>query len=276
MNTTFMNFTEKLHNVINKNQSLLCVGLDIATDRLPRHIRDRENPALEFARNIIEATKDVVCAYKTNFAFYEAMGPVGWETLRQVLESIPEDIVTIGDAKRGDIGNTSEMYARAIFEDFGFDAATAAPFMGRDSVQPFLDRKHKCTFFLTLTSNPGSRDFLYLNVDSRPFYMRVAETVMGWNENGNCGFVVGATHPEELAGIRETVGDAPILIPGIGAQGGSVEASVRAGCDSRGEGAIFNVSRGVLYASDGEDFAAAARNRAMEIRDEINKYRKKG
>ncbi|NOY06891.1 MAG: orotidine-5'-phosphate decarboxylase [Chlorobi bacterium] len=269
-----MNFTEKLHNVVNKNQSLLCVGLDIAVERIPAHIRGRANPALEFARNIVEATADLVCAYKLNFAFYEAMGAGGWETLRQVLEAIPEDVVTIGDAKRGDIGNTSEMYARAIFEDLGFDAATAAPFMGRDSVQPFLDRKEKCTFFLTLTSNPGSRDFLYLDVDGKPFYAKVAETIMSWNEYGNCGFVVGATHPEELAGIRATVGDSSILVPGIGAQGGSVEASVRAGCNERGEGAIFNVSRGVIYASDGEDFAAAARNRALEIRDEINKHRR--
>lgn len=270
-----MTFLERLDRAAIRNNSLLCIGLDVDIHKVPEHLMGKENPVLEFNKQIIAATCDLVCAYKFNIAFYEVMGERAWYTIHQSLARIPYNIPAIGDGKRGDIGSTTEFYARSMYDDYDFHAATVSPYMGYDSVEPFLKRKDRCTFFLSLTSNKGSQDFQYLNIDGQPLYQKVVDKILSWNENGSCGLVVGATHPEELAGIRAKVGSMPILIPGIGVQGGDVEQSVKAGTDAKSMRAIFNVSRSVIYASSGENFARDARVEALRVRDEINTYRPK-
>lgn len=266
-------FLEKLDAITVKNNSTVCVGLDTDREKIPIHLRNAPNPLLAFNAAIIEATRDLVQCYKLNFAFYEAFGTMGHEALRRTITLIPRDVVIIADAKRGDIGNTSAMYARAIFEDLGCDAVTVAPYMGEDSVGPFLAHHDKGVFVLALTSNPGSRNFQYLDCGGRPLYEQVVRTVLTWNRDGNCGLVVGATHPSELAAIRALATDLPILIPGLGAQGGDMVASVRAGVTSTGMRGIFNNSRAILYADSGAHFADAARNATIAMRDEINRVR---
>ena len=266
-----MGFLEKLKRASQTNQSLLCVGLDTNVDRIPRTLK---GDALAFNRAIIEATSDLVCAYKPNIAFYEAMGAQGWRTLRETIRAVPEDIPVILDAKRGDIGNTARMYAKAFFEKLGVDAVTVNAYMGYDAVEPFLAYEGRCTFILCLTSNAGSADFQRLRCEGRPLYRWMAEKTRLWSERGACGLVVGATHPEELREIREAAPGLPFLIPGLGAQGGDVAAAVRFGTDANGEGAILNSSRGILYASSGTDFAEAAREAAASLREAIHRSRK--
>ena len=261
-------FLDKLLAAANRNDSLLCVGLDPDPDRLP------EIPVAEFNRAVIEATQDLVCAYKPNLAFYEALGVDGWRALEATLKAIPDHIPVIGDGKRGDIGNTATAYARALFETWGFDAATVNPYLGRDSLEPFTRYKDKGVFIVCRTSNPGARDLqdLTLAGDStgvRPLYQQVALMATEWNAFGNIGLVVGATYPEELRIVRDLCPDMPILIPGVGAQSGQLEASVQAGVDARGQRAIINASRQVLYASQGPDFAQAARAEAIRLRNAI-------
>ncbi len=268
-------FLHKLDGITEKNNSLVCVGLDVEMDRIPPFLRKEAKPVLKFSTALIDATADLVCAYKVNIAFFEAMGIEGLETFRQILGSIPSDVVKIVDAKRGDIGNTARMYAQSCFGYYGGDAVTASPYLGRDSLQPFLDYEDRCTFVLCLTSNPGSKDFQYLTDGEKPLYQRVAESVAGWNEKGNCGLVVGATHPEELMAVRRIAPELPLLIPGIGAQGGDVEQTVRFGTSADGKKAIINSSRGIIYASAGDDFAQAAREKTIELRDTINRWRVK-
>lgn len=263
-------FTEKLDAITVKNNSLVCVGLDTDLSRLPDHIRGAENPLLAFNAAIVDATKDLVQSYKLNFAFYEAHGIMGFEALRRTIDLIPHEVVVIADAKRGDIGNTSAMYAKAVFEELHCDAITVAPYMGEDSVGPFLAYKDRGVFLLALTSNSGSRDFQYLSSDGMPLYARVVQKAVEWNDAGNCGLVVGATHPGELADIRNLAGDMPILVPGLGAQGGDLEASVLAAVTSKGMRAVFNNSRAILYASSGKDFATAARTATDSMRTAIN------
>lgn len=270
-----MRFVEKLLNASRKNNSLVCVGLDTDLQKIPRHLLKREDPTLAFNQKIIDSTSDLVCAYKPNMAFYEAQGARGWESLRKTCEYIPQEIPIIIDAKRGDIGNTARMYAKAFFEGLKGDAVTVNPYMGEDAVSPFLEYEGKCALVLCLTSNEGARDFQLSKVDGKPLYEIVAEKVLSWNEKGNCGLVVGATHPEQLKRIREIASSLPILIPGIGAQAGDVESTVKFGTDENGELAIINSSRGILYASSQEDFDQAARNEASRLRDSINLYRKK-
>ena len=270
---TNMNFLEKLDSISTKNNSLLCVGLDTAVSKLPEHFQRDCDAVISFNLAIIEATCDIAQSYKLNLAFYEALGGSGWEVLRRTLDAIPPGVVTIGDAKRGDIGNTSSMYASALFDELCFDAVTVAPYMGFDSVEPFLRFEDKGVFMLALTSNKGSRDFQYLNVHGDPLYKHVVRTAMRWNCTGNLGFVVGATHSSELAEIRSMVGDIPLLIPGLGAQGGDVEQSVKAGVNGNGFRAVFNSSRGIIFAGDGADFAERARIAAVNLRDQINQYR---
>ncbi len=265
-----MHFLEKLDGATKKNKSLVCIGLDTDPAKLPAAVGLADNPVLEFNRRIIEATSDLVQSYKLNLAFYEALGSIGYETIRGTLSAIPTGILAIGDGKRGDIGNTSGMYAKALFEDMGFDAVTVAPYMGSDSVKPFLNFADRGVFVLTLTSNPGSRDFQYLEHEGAPLYKRVLERVLTWNGNRNIGLVVGATHPDELAEVRRVSGDVPILVPGLGAQGGDLEKSVRAAVTSEGHRALFNSSRAVLYASNGPDFADKARSAAIEFRAAVN------
>jgi orotidine-5'-phosphate decarboxylase len=270
-----MRFTEKLTSISQKNDSLVCVGLDTDLQRIPPSLLQEEDPQLAFNRMIIDATSDLVCAYKPNMAFYEARGSKGWEALKKTCEHVPKEIPIIIDAKRGDIGNTARMYAQAVFGELKGDAVTVNPYMGFDAVSPFLEYEEKCAFILCLTSNPGAKDFQFSLVEGRPLYELVAEKVASWNEKNNCAMVVGATHPEQLAKIREIVPHLPLLIPGIGAQAGDIEATVKFGTDKNGELAIINSSRGILYASSGEDFADAARNEAKRLRDSINAYRKK-
>ena len=270
-----MTFPQKLRAIQKKNASILCVGLDPDITRIPEFLMDFPDPVVEFNRRIIEATKDLVCAYKLNLAFYDVMGERGWHTIHQTLNRIPGDIITIGDAKRGDIGNSSEAYARLLLEDYEFSATTVSPYMGEDSVMPFLKDRARGAFILALTSNPGAKDFQYLPVRGKPLYENVIAAASSWNTKKNCGLVVGATRPGELKRIRSLAPDMPLLIPGVGAQGGDVEAAVRYGCASDGYLAVVNSSRGIIYASSGEDFDRAARDAALALRDDMNRYRKK-
>jgi orotidine-5'-phosphate decarboxylase len=267
-----MSFTQHLRQIQIKQNSFLCIGLDVDVEKLPPHLKTMKNPALEFNRQIIEATHDLVCAYKPNLAFYEAMGEYGITTLRETLKLIPKSVLTIGDGKRGDIGNTAERYAESLFNGFGFDSVTLNPYMGFDSVEPFLTNPEKGVFILALTSNSGSKDFQRLKIGVKPLYEKVVHTAKKWNKNQNIGLVVGATHPIELKRIRKIVPDMPILIPGIGRQGGDLKAAIRYGCDNHGRLAVINASRSIIYASHGEDFAKAARFEAKKMVEEMRLY----
>lgn len=267
-----MNFTEKLINAARQNNSWLCVGLDPDPELMPRGVG-----VFHFNQAIIDATADLVCAYKLNFAFYEALGDRGMKILKLTAKHIPDDIPVIGDAKRGDIGNTARAYARSIFDNLGFDATTVNPYLGFDSLKPFIEYQDKGIFILCRTSNAGALDFQALRCESeagsRPLFEVVAEKAGEWNTHGNIGLVVGATYPEELRLIRESHPDMLLLIPGVGAQGGDLELTVRYGADARGERAIINSSRQIIYASRGKDFARAARLAATSLRDQINYHR---
>ena len=267
-----MTFAQRIKEIQTKQNSLLCIGLDVDADKIPPHLQSSANPVLEFNRQIIEATHYLVCAYKPNLAFYEAMDKTGMTVLRETLKLIPKSVLTIGDGKRGDIGNTAERYAKYLFDDFDFDSVTVNPYMGFDSVEPFLTNPEKGVFILALTSNSGSKDFQRLKVGTKPLYEKVALTVKKWNMNQNIGLVVGATHPKELQRIRKIVPDMPILIPGIGKQGGDLKSAIRYGCDKHGQLAIVNVSRSIIYASSGKDFADAARAEAKKMIDEMRLY----
>ncbi|MDP6824636.1 MAG: orotidine-5'-phosphate decarboxylase [Dehalococcoidales bacterium] len=252
-----------------KNKSLLCVGLDPDPEMMPNQVS-----VFEFNRVIIEATADLVCAYKLNFAFYEALGDDGFDILRRTVEHIPNDIPVIGDAKRGDIGNTAKAYARSIFTSFNFDAATVNPYLGFDSVEPFIQYRDRGVFILCRTSNAGAVDFQSLRTElkgsSHPLFEIVAIKASQWNTLGNIGLVVGATYPEELKLIRANHPDILLLIPGIGTQGGALSSTVCYGVDAHGGKAIINSSRQIIYASQGKDFAQAAGRAAAELRDQIN------
>lgn len=261
-----MNFNERVDAVIRERQSLLCVGLDSVIEKMPKKMQRTENPLFEFNKAIIDATLEHAAAFKLNLAFYEVYGAKGWEALKATLNYLPDDVICIADAKRGDIGNTAGRYAEAIFSELGADAVTVNPYMGRDSAEPFLTRPEKGVFFLCLTSNPGSADFQHFSDGSEKLYERVAKTVVSWNEHGNCGLVVGATHPPELAGVRNLAPELPFLIPGIGAQGGDAEQAVRNGANAHASMALFNSSRAILYASNGENFAGAAAQAAAETK----------
>jgi orotidine-5'-phosphate decarboxylase len=267
-----MNFTERLRDAQRRRNSLLCIGLDTDRGKLPSSLGGGD-PVREFNRRIIDATHDLVCAYKVNLAFYEALGERGWETVHDTLAAIPGEVITIGDAKRGDIGNSSSMYAKALAQGYGFSASTVNPYMGFDSVEPFIRNPEHGAFILAVTSNPGAKDFQYLKVGGRPLYERVIRKARAWNGAGNVGLVVGATRPREMQTIRRMAPGMPFLIPGVGAQGGDLKAAVRYGCDREGELAVINASRSIIFASSGEDFAAAARIASGKLRDEINRYR---
>jgi orotidine-5'-phosphate decarboxylase len=266
-------FSARLESIQTARNSLLCVGLDTDIAKIPAHLRSSGDPVTEFNRRIIDATQDLACAYKLNLAFYEAAGERGLRSLHATLAAIPSEVITIGDAKRGDIGNTAELYARALFQEFNFSACTVNPYMGTDAVEPFLRDPQRGVFILALTSNPGAKDFQYLRVRERPLYEHVIRKVKQWDTRKNCGLVIGATRPKELQSIRRLVPEMPLLIPGIGAQGGDLRQAIRHGCSKRGTMALINASRSVLYASAGDDFATAARNAARSLRDEINRYR---
>lgn len=262
-----MKFYDKWRQCKETNNSLVCVGLDTEIDLIPEFLLGEANPIFAFNRSVIDATCDFVSAYKLNSAFYEAYGINGIYALKQTRDYISSNIPVILDAKRGDIGNTSKMYARMAFKEFGFDAITVNPYLGGDSIKPFLEYEDKYTFVLCLTSNPGASDFQLQG--EPPLYLRVAEFVNKWNTKGNCGLVVGATRPEELREIRQKVPDVILLVPGVGAQGGRVKDVIKYG---NGE-LIINASRSIIYASREADFAQKAREETIKLRDEINKWR---
>ncbi|MEJ2051688.1 MAG: orotidine-5'-phosphate decarboxylase, partial [Calditrichota bacterium] len=221
------------------------------------------------------ATSDTAIAYKPNIAFYETLGTPGWKLLEKILEIIPADVLIVADAKRADIGNSSRKYAELFFQNYKFDAITVSPYLGQDSVIPFMDFEDRGIFVLCLTSNKGSQDFQYLNIDSEPLYLRIARKVSEWNlRSGNCGLVVGATHPEDMGSIREVAPELPFLIPGIGAQGGNLKIAVQFGTDAASGCALITASRSILYASPDVDFAMAAEETANKLKDEINQNRK--
>lgn len=264
-------FVERLQAACGKTRSLVCVGLDPDPARMP--VPD----VLAFNRAIVDATADLVCAYKPNMAFYEGLGFEGLRalegTMRHIRERAPSAVV-IGDGKRNDIGNTAQAYAKALYEFWGFDAATLNPYLGGDALEPFLAYADRGAFLLCRTSNPGARDIQDLPVTeggvTGPLYLAIARKAAAWNTRGNVGLVVGATYPEELKQVRAVCPALPILIPGVGAQGGELAASLRNGADAAGRLALVNSSRQVLYASKGRDFAEAARKAASTLREQIN------
>jgi len=264
-----MSFRNKLAQAAEKNRSLLCVGLDPDPARIPT------SKLASYLCAIVDATSDLVCAYKPNLAFYEQLGEPGYAALRSVLRHIPKNIPVIADAKRGDIAHTAEAYARAIFDELGFDACTVNPYLGRDSVESFVRYAEKGVLIVCRTSNPGAPDIQDLPVgrDATPLYQIVAGLAREWDTNNNVGLVAGATYPDELAILRGLCPAMPILVPGVGAQEGALERSVRAGIDATSAGIIVSASRAVLYASSGADFADAARRKAEELRGEIEQYR---
>jgi len=270
-----MNWRQKLLDVTCQNNSLLCVGLDTDVGKIPKFLQESsKKPLFDFNKAIIDATKDLVCAYKLNMAFYEVVGKKGIDALEKTIRYIPSNIVIILDGKRNDICSTAQKYAQSLFETFKADAITINPYLGKDGITPFLDYKDKCSFILCRTSNPSAGDFQDLIVSSTPLYQIVAKKIREWNVNNNCGAVVGATYPEELKTVRTILGEhVPILIPGIGKQGGDIEKTVRNGTNSKKEMALINSSREIIFAGDQRDFAEQSRKKAELVRNEINKYR---
>lgn len=263
-----MTFLDKIRIAQSKSNSVLCIGLDTDHRNLPEVLQGDANPVLAFNLAIIEATKDLACAYKPNAAFYEAYGAKGFETLEKTIAAIPDRLFTIADIKRGDLGSSSEQYAYAYQKLIPFDAVTLSPYMGFDSVEPFLQNEEQGAFFLGVTSNQSAREFQHLELaNGKKLYEQVTDTVREWNmPKHNCGLVVGATKPEELAALRGRAPELPFLVPGVGAQGGSVTDVLRA----NGDGIVLiNVSRGITSASKGSDFAEAARRAAEKLIEEM-------
>lgn len=273
--------TEQLYNQIQEKKSFLCVGLDVDLNKIPKHLLAFEDPIFEFNKAIIDATHDLCVSYKPNTAFYEAYGIKGWMSLQKTIAYINEnypEIFTIADAKRGDIGNTSSMYAKAFFEDLNFDSVTVAPYMGKDSVEPFLAFENKHTIMLALTSNEGAFDFQTLIIDgtrgeaersgAKELYKQVLETSKTWKNSENLMYVVGATKAEYFTEIRKIVPHSFLLVPGVGAQGGSLSEVCKYGM-SANVGLLINSSRGIIYASNGTDFAKKAREEALKMQQEM-------
>lgn len=256
---------------IRLKKSFLCVGLDTEWAKIPAHLLDTEDPVFEFNKAIIDATRDLCVAYKPNLAFYEARGPQGWISLQKTIAYIGTSHFTIADAKRGDIGNTSRLYAQTFFETYAFDSVTVAPYMGADSVQPFLDFPNRWVILLALTSNVGSADFQFgVQDDSVPLFEKVMRKAMTWGTPESLMFVVGATHPEKFADIRKIAPDHFLLVPGVGAQGGDLEALCHYGLNNE-VGLLVNASRGIIYAGNGLNFAADARDAAADMQRQMIK-----
>jgi orotidine-5'-phosphate decarboxylase len=267
-----MTFIDKLRQAWQRNDSLVCVGLDPERAKFPAHVRDRPDAIFEFCRAIVDATGDLVCCFKPQIAHFAAHRAEGaLERLIAHIHSAHPGVPVILDAKRGDIGSTAAFYADEAFERYDADAVTVNPYLGRDALEPFLSRTDKGVVILCRTSNPGARDLQDLDVGGRKLYQHVARTVADeWNDNGNCMLVVGATYPGELADVRAIVGDMPLLVPGIGAQGGDIEAVVRHGATAGGTGLVISSSRAILYASAGDDFAERARSATQTLLHAIN------
>jgi orotidine-5'-phosphate decarboxylase len=256
---------------IRTKKSYLCVGLDSDITKIPRHLLQHEDPVFEFNKAIIDATQDVCVSYKINTAFYEANGLLGWQSMEKTLNYIPKDIFTIADAKRGDIGNTSTQYAKAFFNAMHFDSITVAPYMGKDSVKPFLDFENKWTIVLGLTSNEGAYDFQYLKNENQELFKHVIQKVASWGTDENLMFVIGATKTAQLKEVRELIPHHFLLVPGVGAQGGSLEEVSKIGMNAD-VGLLVNASRQIIFASNGEDFAEKARAEAMKLQAEMAMY----
>ncbi|CAN5595410.1 orotidine-5'-phosphate decarboxylase [soil metagenome] len=260
---------KELFEQVKKKRSYLCIGLDSDIKKIPKHLLKAEDPIFEFNKQIIEATHHLCVAYKPNLAFYESLGAKGWRSLEKTLEIIPKECFTIADAKRGDIGNTSTLYARAFFETLNFDAVTIAPYMGEDSVKPFLQFDGKWAIVLALTSNAGASDFQFLKVDGNTsLYKNVIEKVKLWGTADNLMLVVGATRDEQFEEVRKLAPDHFFLVPGIGAQGGDLNSISRVGMNDHC-GLIMNSSRQIIYAGDGENFAELAKQEAESIQQEM-------
>lgn len=272
-----MNFIEKLEQCWISSDSLLCVGLDPNWQKIPTHLKQRPDPIFEFCKAIVDSTHDLVCAYKPQIAYFAALEAEEQleKTLNYLRETYPH-IPIILDSKRGDIGSTAEMYAIEAFDRYKADAVTVNPYMGQDSAQPFLDRAEHGVVLLCRTSNPGAGDIQDLKVNGQAIYEHVAHMISEeWNTNNNCCIVVGATWPEQMARLREITGNMPFLVPGVGAQGGDVEALVKAGQTANGRGLMINSSRAIIYAASDENFAIAARKVALDTRKLINQFRNK-
>jgi len=253
---------KKLSASIDKHKSNLCIGLDPSLEKIPEFLFEYEDAVLEFNSRIIEATRDAVCAYKLNTAFYEVLGEKGWSTFSETIARIPDDVYIIADCKRSDVGNSAKHYAQAFFDYFEVDAATVNPYMGHDSLEPFLNYKDKDIFALVVTSNEGAKDFQLQDVGGKKFYELVLEKISEWNKDGNIGAVVGATKVEQLAKVRSCYPQLPLLVPGIGAQGGSVE-EVAEIANSAGAPVIINVSRDIIFAGYDDKFADKVREKAF-------------
>jgi len=260
---------KELISQIKKKQSFLCVGLDTDIKRIPKHLLHLDDPVFEFNKQIIDTTKDLCVAYKPNIAFYESMGISGWKSLQKTLGYIPEDILIIADAKRGDIGNTSRMYAKAFFECLNFDAVTVTPYMGSDSVMPFLEFNNKWAIVLALTSNKGGLDFQNIkDEDGKQLFEQVLETSKTWGTSENMMYVVGATRVNQLSEIRNIIPDHFILVPGIGAQGGNMQEVAKYGMNDEC-GLLVNSSRAIIYAGNGIDFSEKAKEQAQKLQQEM-------
>lgn len=274
-----MKFLQKLNNAIEKNNSLLCIGLDSDLEKIPSFLLKKQDPIFEFNKEIINQTYNLVCAYKPNIAYYESHGAKRIASLKKTVEYINKncpDIPLICDAKRADIGSSSEQYAKSLFDYFNFDALTVNPYLGFDSIEPFLNYKNKGIIVLCRTSNPGASDFQDLIVEDEPLYIKIAKKVNQWNKKyKNCLMVVGATWPAQLREVRKIAPNMFFLIPGIGAQGGDLEKTLRNGLTKEKSGLIINSSRTIIYASSNADFASKARKEALSLKDLINEYRKK-
>ncbi|MBI4759495.1 MAG: orotidine-5'-phosphate decarboxylase [Chloroflexi bacterium] len=262
-------FLEKLEFAVAQSRSLLCIGLDPDPTRVPERFLGDPDPVFAFNRSIIDATADLVCAYKPNIAFYEALGIDGLQALKKTIDYVPQGLPVILDAKRGDIGSTAQAYARAAFEYWRADAVTVNPFLGYDAVEPFLSYADRGILLLCRTSNPGASDFQGLPCPDRPLYLVIAEKALEWNTAGNVGLVMGATYPRELALVREIAPDLWFLVPGVGSQGGDLRAALRAGLDARGAGLMVNVSRQVIYTADPRSAAQGLRDALNGLRDEM-------
>ncbi|MDB9927868.1 orotidine-5'-phosphate decarboxylase [Flavobacteriaceae bacterium] len=263
--------TSEIVTQIRKKKSFLCIGLDVDLQKIPTFLLEKEDPIFEFNKAIIDATHHLCVAYKPNIAFYEAYGIKGWISLEKTIKYINQnhpEIFTIADAKRGDIGNTSSMYAKAFFEDLSFDSVTVAPYMGKDSVEPFLAFKNKHTILLALTSNAGAFDFQTKEIDGKEVYKQVLETSKGWENSKNLMYVVGATKASYLADIRKIIPESFLLVPGVGAQGGNLQEVCNYGMTDQ-IGLLINSSRGILYASKQADFAEAAAKKASELQAQM-------
>ena len=259
---------------IRKKKSFLCIGLDTDIKKIPSFLLDFEDPVFEFNKRIIDATHKLCVAYKPNIAFYESLGPKGWESLKKTVDYIPKDIFTIADAKRGDIGNTSDMYAEAFFNTYNFDSITLSPYMGEDSIKPFLKFKNKWSIILALTSNKGAFDFQKLKSnDNKFYYEKIINKVSSWGDINNTMFVVGATKANDLKNIRKIIPNHFLLVPGVGAQGGDLNEVIKHGMNED-IGLIINSSRGIIYAGSDNNFDEKAKNAAKEVQQKMAKFLK--